>query len=213
MASWHADHGVGGGVALERRTGLLGAVDEARTQGLDLVVAKRDRLARDVIIAAMVERLVESGGGRVVSADGSSDGDGPEGALMRRIVDAFAEYERALIRARTRSAMAVKTAAGESTGCPPMGKRAVTSPDTGRHLRLEPDPRELAVLGRVEELLASGYSLRRTASILELEGHRSRSGRPYGLTQVARMSARVRRSTERAHSAVHDVAAHSEAAE
>ncbi len=34
---------------------------------------------------------------------------------MRRIVDAFAEYERLLIKAHTRAALAVKRSRGEQT--------------------------------------------------------------------------------------------------
>ena len=46
----------------------------------------------------------------------SGNGDGPEHALPRNIVAAFAEYERALIRARTRAALAVKRARSERVG-------------------------------------------------------------------------------------------------
>ncbi len=77
-----------------------------------LLVAKRDRLGRDVLNVALVERLVERRGGRVYSAAGEgTDDDGPTGQLMRTMVDAFAAYERAIIRVRTESAMAVAKAA------------------------------------------------------------------------------------------------------
>jgi len=58
-----------------------------------LLVAKRDRLARDVLVAAMVERLAERTGARVVAADGTAEGDGPEAVLMRRIVDALVHVD------------------------------------------------------------------------------------------------------------------------
>jgi len=57
-----------------------------------LLVAKRDRLARDVIVSAVVERLVERQGARVMAADGTGNGDSPEAELMRRIADAFSVY-------------------------------------------------------------------------------------------------------------------------
>lgn len=38
------------------------------------------------------------------TADGAGNGEGPEAALMRTLLDTFAAYERALIRARTRAA-------------------------------------------------------------------------------------------------------------
>ena len=48
-----------------------------------LIAAKRDRLARGVVAAAMIERLVSKAGARVVAADGVGSGSGPETALMR----------------------------------------------------------------------------------------------------------------------------------
>src|SRR5437016_1706481 len=78
-----------------------------------ILVAKRDRLARDPMVAAVAESLAARAGAVVVSADGAGNGDDPGAVLMRRMVDAFAEYERALIRARTRSALAVKRGRGE----------------------------------------------------------------------------------------------------
>ena len=103
------DRGVSGGAALDQRPGLLAALAAIKKLAAGvLLVAKRDRLARDTLVAAMVERLVERAGARVCTADGMAAGDGPEPLLMRRIVDAFAEYERLTIQARTKAALAVK---------------------------------------------------------------------------------------------------------
>ena len=66
-----------------------------------LVAAKRDRFARDVVVAATVERVAAKAGATVATADGMSAEDSPEGALLRTMVDAFAAYERAVIAART----------------------------------------------------------------------------------------------------------------
>ena len=52
-------------------------------------------------------------GARVQSGAGeSTDDDGPTARLMRQILDAFSEYERALIRARVRAAMAAAKVRG-----------------------------------------------------------------------------------------------------
>ena len=42
----------------------------------------------------MAERFAACNGAVVRSVDGISEGVGPEALLLRRIVDAFAEYER-----------------------------------------------------------------------------------------------------------------------
>src|SRR5690349_20875443 len=51
-----SDLGVSGATAIDKRPGLLAAMDALSEHGAGvLLVAKRDRLARDVIVAAMVE--------------------------------------------------------------------------------------------------------------------------------------------------------------
>ena len=57
------------------------------------------------------------------AAGEGTDDDDPSSILMRRIVDAFSEYERLLIKARTRAALAAKARRGERTGQVPYGKR------------------------------------------------------------------------------------------
>lgn len=54
------------------------------------VAGKRDRIARDVVVAATVERLAQDVGARVVTRDGLSADDTPEGVLMRTLMYAFA---------------------------------------------------------------------------------------------------------------------------
>jgi DNA invertase Pin-like site-specific DNA recombinase len=85
-------------------------------------VARRDRLARGVLTAPLAERLCDREGGRVLTADSTANGEGPRAALMRTRLDAFAAYVRALVRARTRAALAVGKARGERTGGVPMGR-------------------------------------------------------------------------------------------
>jgi DNA invertase Pin-like site-specific DNA recombinase len=51
-----------------------------------LVVARRDRIARDVVIAAHVERFVVSNGARLVSAAGEGNGDSPADAFVRTVI-------------------------------------------------------------------------------------------------------------------------------
>lgn len=187
VVAWHLDQGVSGGAALDRRPGLLAAVDELGALGAGrLVVAKRDRLARDVVLAAQIESLTHRAGARVVSAAGEGEGDDPSAALMRRLVDAFAEYERALIKARTKAALAVKKRRGERTGTVPFGYRvAVAGPV------LERDDAEQATVLVVRELAAEGYSQRGIVAELDHRGHVSRVGTPLTRTQVSRLLARA----------------------
>jgi site-specific DNA recombinase len=183
VVAWHEDLGVSGGSDLEERSGLIAAMTSLRTYGAGtLVVAKRDRLARDVAVSALVERAVKEAGARIVSADGVGNGDGAADAFLRAILDAAAAYERELIRARTRAAMAVKRAKGELSGKIQYG---LALAEDGRHL--VEDGFEQSVIARVKALRSEGHAVTRIANALDALGVRTRSGRPWHPQQVARM--------------------------
>jgi DNA invertase Pin-like site-specific DNA recombinase len=146
-------------------------------------VAKRDRIARDVVIAASVERAATGAGARLVSADGTGNGDTPADAFMRGVVDCASQYERGLIRARTKAALAAKAAKGERvSGGIPYGFALAAD---GVHF--EPVESEQATIARACELGAEGRSLRAIAAQLTIEGRFSRTDRTFAAAQVARM--------------------------
>lgn len=186
LVAEHVDLGVSGAAELDKRPGLVAALD-ALEAGDVLVVAKRDRLARDTMAAAMIERLVERAGARIDSADGVGNGDSPEATLLRRMVEAFAAYELQVIRARTRSALAVKRGRGEFTGGQtPVGTRLAAD---GLHLEADPDEAELVRL--VLEARKGGLSFRAIAAELDRQGFRTRKGGKVSFTQVARICDRA----------------------
>lgn len=177
----HEDIGVSGATPLEKRPGLNLALDALGEHGAGvLLVAKRDRLARDVIIGAVVERLVERQGARVLSADGTGNGDGPEQQLMRHLVMAFASYERLVIGARTKAALRVKKARGERVGAVPLGYRLSPGGE-----RIEPDPGEQRVIALVHQLRETGLSLRQIDEELRARGHRPRRGDHFHVQTLA----------------------------
>jgi DNA invertase Pin-like site-specific DNA recombinase len=185
VVATHEDLGVSGGTDLDKRPGLLAAIDALGVHGAGvLVVAKRDRLARDVLTAALVERLCERAGSRVTSADGTGNGDTPEAQLMRNMVSAFAMYERSIIKSRTKAALAVKRARGERVGTIPYGYRLAAD---GRHV--EEHPEEQATVVRAREIRAQDASLRAVGRQLLEEGHRPRSGGAFHVQVLARMVA------------------------
>ena len=187
VVSWHFDQGVSGGAAI-KRPALLDALASLETEcaGL-LVVAKRDRLARDTMNAIAIEGLVAKAGARIVSAAGEgtdADADDPAAFMLRRMLDVFAEYERLVIKARTRAALRVKRSKGEARGETPYGW---TRDAAGM---LVAEPTEQNVVAVIRELHAAGMSLRAIAGELEARGLVSRTGKPLGKTQVARVLAR-----------------------
>lgn len=186
VTSWHVDRGVSGGSDIADRPALVAALGELRAAGAGvLVVAKRDRLARDVYVAGAIERAVGQSGARVACADGTANGDTPADSFMRSILDAAAAYERALIRARTKAALGAKKARGERAGTVAYGFRLAAD-----GVRVERDDAEQGVLAVVRELRAAGMSQRAVVIALADRGLVSRSGGAFNQTQVARMAAK-----------------------
>jgi site-specific DNA recombinase len=175
VASWHVDQGVSGATPVEDRPALLDALAAVQQGAGILVAAKRDRIARDVVIAATVETMSREAGARVVTADGVSAEDTPEGMLMRTLMDAFAQYERALIRARTKAALAVKKARGERVGSVPFGFRAEGTV-------LVQDPQAQREISVVRGLRANGNSFRAIVAAMTVA-----TGRTWHLAQVQRI--------------------------
>lgn len=179
VAAWHSDAGVSGAAEIDERPGLVAALaDVVRLRAGVLAIAKRDRLARDVAIAAAVERTVGRSGARVQTADGTGNGDTPADAFMRHMLDGVAALERAQIAARTKAALAVLRARGDVSNHPPFGYRAEGG-------RLVADEAEQAVLAAVREARARGLTVRAIALELERAGIVSRRGKPLHFTAVA----------------------------
>ena len=169
-AAFYSDEGFSG--SSPRRPGLLAAL-EALQAGDVLAVAKRDRLARDVYLSAWIEKEAKRRRARIVSVAGEgTESDDPAAVLLRHLVDAFAEYERALIGARTAAAMGAKKLRGEFCGgSVPFGFRLA---EDGR--TLEPEPVELETVALVRELRGRGLSLRAIGAELEARGIRTKTG-------------------------------------
>ena len=176
LLSTHEDR-CSGAASLDSRPGLLGALDALKEHGAGTLLAmKRDRIARDSILAAMLERLVERNGARLLMADGVGNGDGPEALLMRRMVDAFSEYERSLIRARTRSALQKLRNEGVTLGSTPMGKTRSTERDSAGRLRIVVDPEQVQTVQMICTLRAEGLTLRAIADRLTADGRKTQRG-------------------------------------
>ena len=120
-----------------------------------------------------------------MAADGTANGDSPESQLMRRMIDAFAEYERALIRSRIKAALNVKQSKGERTGQVPYGYIL-----SGDGISLEEDPKEQKVIMRVQKLRDKGLSIRAIAEKLNREKRPARGSR-WHPTSVSRILSRM----------------------
>ena len=191
------DPGVSGGIGLEGRPGLLDAI-ASLGKGDVLLVAKRDRIGRlDPMRMALIEAAVLRKGARIVSVAGEGTGDDdPSSILMRRMIDAFAEYEKLVIGARTKGALQAKRRRGEKTGGPiPFGFQAgpdKIAADGSITRTLLPCEAEQEIIRVVCELRDAGETMQAIADSLNARGISRREGaawdRAYIFTILKRAS-------------------------
>jgi DNA invertase Pin-like site-specific DNA recombinase len=155
------------------RPELEAALAACRREGARLVIAKLDRLARNV---AFVSALMESGVEFVAV-------DMPEAnKLTIHILAAVAEHEREAISRRTRDALAAAKARGVRLGNPRLHEARAKADAT---VREGADRFAANVAPVIREIQASGCgSLRAVAQALNARGIKTRRGRTWNASQV-----------------------------
>lgn len=140
------------------RPQLVAALDACRRNRAILVIAKLDRLARNV---AFIANLMESGVEfRAVDMPDAN-------RLTLHILAAVAEHEREMISQRTRAALAAAKARGVKLGNPSpsaaaaLGRAALAAQAASARARAVPI---------IRQLKSEGASLRRIAAALTAEG-------------------------------------------
>lgn len=168
------------------RPELARAIAECKATGATLVVAKLDRLARDV---QMILSIVDSGiCVRFVDLPEINPND-PTGRLMLTMMAAFAEFERKIISKRTKEALAVAKTRGVKLGS--------TNPQAGGQARAaqlaaisQVDPQALII---VRDLKAMGMTTtRQIAAGLTERGIKTSTGSTqWHSAQVSRLLTRA----------------------
>jgi DNA invertase Pin-like site-specific DNA recombinase len=167
-----------GADALDRRPQLAAALAAAKASKCSVVVAKLDRLSRDVAFVAglMAQRVP------FIVAELGRDAD----PFMLHLYAALAEKERRLIAERTKSALAAKKAAGASLGNPRNLDHAGT---LGREaLARAADEFALGLIPVVQAIRATGaLTLASMAIELNRRGIRSARGGKWHRSSVANL--------------------------
>lgn len=181
------DEGRSGTADVIDRPGLaeaLGHIEAGRASAV--VVPRLDRLARDLVLQEWIRAELLRMGAQLRSADATEDlylvddPDNPTGTLVRQILGAVAQYERAMIRLRMEAGKAKKRqAGGYAGGQPPYGFRA------SEH-DLVPNLEEQRQVARMRRWRREGRSLREIADRLNADGIPARRGRWHPQT-VARV--------------------------
>jgi DNA invertase Pin-like site-specific DNA recombinase len=156
-----------------RRPQLKAALEAARKVKAPIIVAKLDRLSRDVhFISGMMKERVS-----FIVADLGADTD----PFMLHIYAALAEKERRMISDRTKQALASAKAKGVQLG----GLR-----DHGRELKQAAVERAKALEPIFAEL--AGKSAHEIARILNARNVATATGKPWSPMTVIRVSKRLR---------------------
>ena len=173
------------------RPNLANALAHARRQGATLVIAKLDRLARNMAFTAT---LMESGADFVAC-------DIPEAnRLTIHILAAVAEDEARRISERTKAALEAYKVRGGLLGanhpkCREISRAAAKKGGPLGAARVAEQARKsyADLLPVMQQLHDAGRSLRQIAAYLNESGHVTRTGRDWNATQVKRVLDRQNR--------------------
>lgn len=165
-----------GADALDRRAELRAALEQAKRKRCPVVVAKLDRLSRDVaFVAGLMSQRVP-----FIVAELGVDAD----PFMLHLYAALAEKERRVISSRTKAALAAAKARGTRLGANGADRLA-----PAHKAAAEARAETLRLI--VDDMKAQGLSARGMASKLNLEGVPTPAGREWHAQTVIRVLRRL----------------------
>jgi len=199
IAAWAAANGV----TVDRYVQDIESGAKSERAGLDelraatsagrvsrVLVYRLDRLARDVVLSESLYREL-SARSAVVSVS-ESFGEGFTGALMRQIIAAFAEYERAVIAGRLKGGRreSARNKGTFSGGPGVLGYRPVGSRVNRGYGALEVVDREADAVRTAFELRGQGLTLQAVADELNAQGFQTKQGARFAPVHISRILAR-----------------------
>lgn len=186
ITSWFVDEGISGSRESADRPGLDDLILWCQDHpGSTVILPKLDRLARGLAIQETVLSVLWKCDTTVLSCDPAEchylrtgdDPDDPTRTLIRQVLGAVAQFERAQIRLRTRAGRRRKISeAGWAGGVAPYGWA---------------DASERSLLADVATWRAGGQTWAAIASALNTAGRHKRSGRPWTATEICRAHRRA----------------------
>ncbi|TIL45823.1 recombinase family protein [Mesorhizobium sp.] len=163
-----------GADALNKRPQLAAALSDAKRNDCAVVVAKLDRLSRDV---AFISALMAKRTPFIVAELGAD-----VSPFMLHIYAAVAEQERAMISQRTKDALAAVKARGVKLGNPQIRKAQEAAAERRTAIA---DGFASNVLPIIREIQATGASMRKTAAALNARGIPTARGGTWAATQIS----------------------------
>ena len=179
IVDWFYDAAVSGADPIESRPGFAAALAHIAGNGVrTIVVETANRFARDLMVQEVGFAMLRDLGITLIAADSPSSflDDGPTSKLIRQILGAVSEFDKAMTVAKLKGARdRVRRQRGKCEG-----RKSYAECEGGPEL-----------VGLARQLYAdtSGRSpsLRTVAAALATRGYVTPSGRPYSASAVASM--------------------------
>ncbi|MGJ5082722.1 recombinase family protein [Bradyrhizobium sp. HKCCYLS3013] len=178
IVAWFDDPAVAGADAIDERPGFAAALEQIAGNGVrTIIVETANRFARDLIVQETGFRRLHADGITLIAADkpDSFVDDTPTAVLVRQILGAVAQFDKAMTVAKLRGARERKR---RTTGRKVEGRKSLS----------ESRPEAVAMareLGQRRPRL----SLREISAELAEQGHTTPKGKPYSASAIASMLA------------------------
>jgi DNA invertase Pin-like site-specific DNA recombinase len=178
IAEVFREEAVSGTKELEHRPALAELLAALEENGIKTVlIEKLERLARDLMVQETIIADMRKRGFTLISAyEPDLCSDDPSRKLMRQIMGAIAEYDRAMTVQKLRGAR--------------QRKKAKHGKGEGRHAFGEKSA-EALTFEQIKAWRAAGATAKDIAANLNMCGHPSRSGKPWLGTTVAKILRRL----------------------
>lgn len=181
IVDWFYDAAVSGGDPIETRPGFAAALARIAGNGVrTIVVETANRFARDLMVQEVGFAMLRDLGVTLIAADSPSSflDDGPTSKLIRQILGAVAEFDKAMTVAKLKGAR--DRARRQRGKCE--GRKSYAEREGGQEL-----------IATAQELHTNPYgrapSLRKVAAALAERGFVTRTGKHYSASAVASMLA------------------------
>jgi DNA invertase Pin-like site-specific DNA recombinase len=176
----YSDDAVKGTDPVDSRPGFAAMMARIAGNGVrTILVETANRFARDLIVQEIGWKYLQDAGITLIAADSPEAflSNTPTATMLRQIMGAVSQFEKAMLVAKLKGARD--------------RKKAATGKCTGRKSYQERSPETVALARKLHRYPTHGHirSLRDIAAELEAQGHVNAQGKRYAATAVARMVA------------------------
>jgi len=184
VVAFFVDDGYSG--ATLERPGLQQLLKESRLNKFNVVlVAKMDRIARELFYSLFIEKELLINGVDIVSVSEPISGNDPMNTAFRQLMGVFAQLEKSMITTRMAGGRKQKAQAGGYSG----GRAAYGYCSKRGTKKLRIDKKKALAVKRLFELREQHpeWSLRQLAKCLNEEGHTTAQGKLFKPMQIKRV--------------------------